>query len=122
MSSRHLKRMPHLPNSPRGVPQLHAHGGPRPATQQSLHAAVGCLRTAAGAAQGLRHEYYLRVEEMDLWYPSLIQLLDLGPSVSTGWNQSRNASGGRVQLRFKQGSPLLLHPCRADVRRQFVPF
>jgi hypothetical protein len=40
--------------------------------------------------QGLRYNYYLKVEHMPVWYPFLINLLGLQKTASSGWTNSNS--------------------------------
>jgi hypothetical protein len=44
------------------------------------------LSAACGIREGFQYNFYLKVEEMDVWYADFISLLGLGDAAATGWS------------------------------------
>lgn len=55
------------------------------------------LSTLCCIPDGFRYDYYLPLEELDLWYPGFLRLLGLEEDAATGWDRVRSATEGHVK-------------------------
>jgi hypothetical protein len=47
------------------------------------------LSKRCGIHAGLQYDFFLKVEEMDLWYADVVTLMGLAPYAEDGWEQNR---------------------------------
>jgi len=56
------------------------------------------LSHRCGIKQGLQYDFFLHVEEMDIWYTDVVALMGLGPYVANGWAPAtKNRSEQQVE-------------------------